>query len=103
MAEACGGFGYSDLDHCVQLVGYNDSAPEPYFKVCPMRCLAYYGMRPLQSVAHPTIIHANQHQIRNSWATTFGMDGHVLLSSKANTCGLADEATFVTVSQPADD
>lgn len=33
MPEACGGFGYSDLDHCVQVVGYDDSAPEPYFKV----------------------------------------------------------------------
>lgn len=33
MPEACGGFGYADLDHCVQVVGYNDAAPEPYFKV----------------------------------------------------------------------
>lgn len=37
------------------------------------------------------------HQVRNSWATTFGVDGHILLSSEGNTCGLADEATFVTV------
>jgi hypothetical protein len=43
-------------------------------------------------------------QVRNSWATTYGMDGHILLSSKSNTCGLANEATFVTIApQPADD
>jgi hypothetical protein len=41
MPEACGGYGYNDLDHCVQMVGFNDTAPEPYFKVgaFPMRFL----------------------------------------------------------------
>ena len=27
------------------------------------------------------------------------MDGHILLSTRANTCGLANEATFVTVAR----
>lgn len=32
------------------------------------------------------------------------MEGHILLSARANTCGLANEATFVTVApQPMDD
>ena len=65
--EACGGYAYSDLDHCVQLTGFNLTAAEPY----------YY--------------------VRNSWATNWGEDGYILLSSEGNTCGLADEATFVDV------
>ena len=55
------------LDHCVQLTGYNLTAPEPYYLV------------------------------RNSWATNWGEDGYILLSATGNTCGLADEATFVDV------
>jgi hypothetical protein len=38
MTEACGSFAYDALDHCVNIVGYNDEAPEPYFVVstpCP--------------------------------------------------------------------
>eukprot|EP00616_Rhizochromulina_sp_CCMP1243_P012871 CAMPEP_0118963412 /NCGR_PEP_ID=MMETSP1173-20130426/1319_1 /TAXON_ID=1034831 /ORGANISM="Rhizochromulina marina cf, Strain CCMP1243" /LENGTH=383 /DNA_ID=CAMNT_0006911735 /DNA_START=20 /DNA_END=1171 /DNA_ORIENTATION=+ len=65
--EACGGYAYSDLDHCVQLTGYDLTADEPYYLV------------------------------RNSWATNWGEDGYILLSATGNTCGLADEATFVSV------
>jgi len=65
---ACGGYGYGDLDHCVQLVGYNAGATSPYWLV------------------------------RNSWATNWGEKGYILLEYPANTCGLADEATFVTIS-----
>ena len=43
--EACGGYGYGDLDHCVQLVGYSDEGEEPYFT------------------------------IRNSWSTMWGENG----------------------------
>lgn len=32
-ADACGGSAYSDLDHCVQLVGFNSEASEPYWIV----------------------------------------------------------------------
>jgi hypothetical protein len=64
---ACGGYGYLDLDHCVQLVGYNAGASSPYWLV------------------------------RNSWATNWGERGYILLEYPANTCGVADEATFVTL------
>jgi len=65
--EACGGYAYGDLDHCVQLTGYDLTASEPYYLV------------------------------RNSWATNWGNDGYIYLSAAGNTCGLADEATFVDI------
>ena len=60
---ACGGYAYNDLDHCVQLTGYN--ADEGYWIV------------------------------RNSWSTDWGNDGYIYLQFDENTCGLANEATFV--------
>merc|ERR1712167_492857 len=50
--EACGGYAYDDLDHCVQLTGFNLTAAEPYYMV------------------------------RNSWATNWGEDGYILLSAE---------------------
>ena len=73
MSEACGDFSYGSLDHCVSLVGYNDQAPQPYFMV------------------------------RNSWSTLWGVDGMILLSSTNNTCGLANEATFVQIAAPEEE
>jgi len=64
----CGGSASTDLDHCVQLVGYNSGATSPYWLV------------------------------RNSWATNWGEKGYILLQYPDNTCGLADEATFVAIS-----
>lgn len=62
-STGCGGYGFDDLDHCVQLVGYNSTASSPYWIV------------------------------RNSWATGFGEEGYIYLEYGKNTCGLADEAT----------
>lgn len=64
---ACGDYSADALDHCVQLVGYNSTAASPYWIV------------------------------RNSWATTFGEEGYILLEYPANTCGLANEATKPTI------
>lgn len=57
---------YTALDHCVQLVGYNPGTTTPYWIV------------------------------RNSWGTSWGEDGYIYLKYGANTCGVADEATFAT-------
>jgi len=65
---ACGGYAAKDLDHCVQLVGFNAQAAAPYWLV------------------------------RNSWATNWGIDGYIQLEYPANTCGVANEATFVSIS-----
>jgi len=65
---ACGGYAAKDLDHCVQLVGYNANAAVPYWLV------------------------------RNSWATNWGINGYIHLEYPANTCGVANEATYVTIS-----
>jgi len=67
---ACGGYAYDDLDHCVQVVGYNSEAASPYWIV------------------------------RNSWATDWGNNGYIYLEygPSSNTCGLGNEATFVTLS-----
>jgi len=55
------------LDHCVELVGYNQDASVPYWIV------------------------------RNSWGTSWGENGYILLSMGSNTCGLANEATSSVV------
>lgn len=54
----------SDLDHCVQLVGYDKSGATPYWIV------------------------------RNSWNTDWGIDGYMHLEMGKNLCGVADEATI---------
>jgi cathepsin F len=59
---------YDQLDHCVQLVGYGkDPNGQEFWSV------------------------------RNSWATSWGEAGYIRLSYGTNTCGVADEATQVTV------
>jgi cathepsin F len=58
---------YNDLDHCVQLVGYNFSGATPYWI------------------------------IRNSWNTDWGVDGYIYVAKGSNLCGVADEATYCTI------
>ncbi|KAJ8599542.1 hypothetical protein CTAYLR_007125 [Chrysophaeum taylorii] len=65
--ETCGGYAYDDLDHCVQLVGYNNATDSAYWIV------------------------------RNSWSTDWGEDGYIRLAFDANTCGLANEPTVAVV------
>jgi len=58
---------YCQLDHCVQLVGYDSTASTPYY------------------------------QVRNSWGTDWGINGYIYLAMNDNTCGLTDEATLPIV------
>jgi cathepsin F len=55
------------LDHCVQLVGYNATAPTPYWIV------------------------------RNSWTPDWGIDGYIWLEMWHDTCGIAHDATWPTL------
>jgi len=55
------------LDHCVQLVGYNATAPKPYWIV------------------------------RNSWGPKWGIDGYIWLEMGKNTCGMTKDITWPTV------
>lgn len=66
-SAACGSMGAADQDHCVGLVGFNTTAPKPYWIV------------------------------RNSWASTWGEQGYIYLEMAKNTCGLADDATIPDV------
>jgi len=61
---SCAGSWY-DLDHCVQLVGYNNQATTPYWIV------------------------------RNSWDVDWGEKGHIWLAMGKNQCGVATEAITV--------
>nr|XP_015204062.1 PREDICTED: digestive cysteine proteinase 1-like [Lepisosteus oculatus] len=56
-----------DLDHAVLAVGYGVLQGEPYWLV------------------------------KNSWSTYWGNDGYVLMSMKDNNCGVATDATYVTL------
>jgi len=62
--SSCSG-AWKSLDHCVQLVGYDSTGAEPYWKV------------------------------RNSWGTGWGESGFIRLQMGVNACGIADEATYV--------
>lgn len=61
----------SDMDHCVQLVGYDKTAPTPYWKV------------------------------RNSWNTDWGEDGFMKLPMGENACGIANEAVVISAAEAA--
>mmetsp|Transcript_15191 Transcript_15191/g.31809 ORF Transcript_15191/g.31809 Transcript_15191/m.31809 type:complete len:385 (-) Transcript_15191:80-1234(-) len=66
-ANACGSMAADEQDHCVMAVGFNTTAPKPYWIV------------------------------RNSWASTWGEEGYIYLEMAKNTCGLADDATIPKV------
>merc|ERR1739848_447904 len=36
--------------------------------------------------------------VKNSWGTSFGMDGYVQISTTGNTCGIHSDASYPTVS-----
>jgi hypothetical protein len=54
------------MDHCVQLVGYDKVAPKPYWK------------------------------IRNSWTSQWGENGYIRLPFGRNACGLANEVYIIS-------
>lgn len=59
------------MDHCVQVVGYNASSPQPYWIV------------------------------RNQWDTIWGHDGYIYLEmSNNNTCGIGNLVTYADVRPP---
>jgi len=63
MASECQG----QIDHCVQLTGYNMDASTPYWIV------------------------------RNSWGTDWGVNGFIWLQYGQNTCSIGDVVTSVTI------
>lgn len=66
-SAACGSMSSQAQDHCVMAVGFNTSAPIPYWIV------------------------------RNSWSSTWGEQGYIYLEMAKNTCGIADDATIPEV------
>ena len=65
--------GYYQLDHCVQLIGYT----------------GYSGSADSSSDGY--------YIVRNSWGSDWGEDGMIYLPMGSNACGVATEATFVTI------
>merc|ERR1711879_766231 len=61
--EECGGENYQ-IDHCIQLVGFNWKAEKPYWIV------------------------------KNSWSTSWGLNGYAYLEYGKNTCGVASHAAY---------
>jgi len=64
--ECCPPIGMCQMDHCVQLVGYNQTASMPYWIV------------------------------RNSWNTDWGVQGYIYLEMNKNTCGMDNDVTWPT-------
>eukprot|EP01027_Heterolobosea_sp_BB2_P021016 GEZU01030037.1.p1 GENE.GEZU01030037.1~~GEZU01030037.1.p1 ORF type:complete len:343 (-),score=155.52 GEZU01030037.1:256-1284(-) len=58
----------TNLDHCVQVVGYDTKGTKPYWIV------------------------------RNSWNTDWGVDGYIYVEMGKNVCGIAEEVTTAEVS-----
>jgi len=58
----------TDLDHCVQAVGYASLTNGTEYWI-----------------------------VRNSWATSWGIDGYIYIELGQNVCGIAEEATYVTI------
>jgi len=65
--SGCSSSAYAE-DHCVQLTGYNG-----------------YGTT------------SGYYLVRNSWGTDWGYSGYIYLSIGGNTCGIANDATQVTI------
>jgi len=63
-AADCG----TDLDHCVQAVGYGGMTNGTNYWI-----------------------------VRNSWAASWGIDGYIWIQMGQNVCGIAEEATYVTI------
>ena len=70
----CGGHAATDLDHCVQVVGFD-------------------GYSPADSAAGAYWI------VRNSWNTDWGIKGYIHVELGTNACGIANEATFPTIAK----
>ena len=60
--------GYNELNHCVQLVGLTKTSDSAGYWI-----------------------------VRNSWGTSWGANGYIYLPYGSNSCGVADEVTYVTV------
>ena len=58
---------------------------------------ARFRRRRLLVFVFTVIAYSAYYLVRNSWATNWGEDGYIRLSADANTCGLANEATFATL------
>jgi len=63
----CCPFGLCELDHCVQLVGYNATTSPGYWIV------------------------------RNSWAADWGVAGYIHVQMGSNACGISKDSTWPTV------
>merc|ERR1712216_250004 len=75
-SKHCGKHNMDALDHCVQAVGYS----------------GYNG--------DPKTAEGAYWIVRNSWEKSWGMEGYIHVEMGANACGIANEATFVTVTSP---
>jgi len=56
-----------NIDHCVQLIGYDSTAAVPYWIV------------------------------RNSWGTGWGISGYIQLEMNKDTCAMSQEVTTAVV------
>lgn len=69
--KACGGSTILSLDHCVLATGFgrNETSGTDFWWV------------------------------RNSWGTSFGLEGYLMVERGVNACGISDEVTCATVAQ----
>jgi hypothetical protein len=83
--------GLLNVNHCVQLTGFNSTAPTPYW-IGTTTSIAFYPSfdRHTWTCMYGGLWYGI---VRNSWGSNWGQKGYIYLEMNKNTCGIANIAT----------
>jgi len=90
--DQCG----SSVDHCVQMVGYNNAQSPPYW-ILRNSWGSSWGQRGHIWIQAGTEGDTEFWWVRNSWGKSWGQDGYLQIERNKNLCGIADEVTLAKI------